>query len=106
MSGPPPDIPPGLEGLLPAFAAEVDGDCRALVRLAADGDAPVLAEHAHAMRGKCAMFGETILHDLLTAVELGAGAFSAEEMAALLTRIIERSDQLRKYMSSDISGRP
>ena len=93
---PPPDIPEGLEHLLPQFIAEMGKDAAQLADLAA---APLadLGEHAHAMRGKAGLFGESRLYDLLTVVEQLALAGDGSRMADLIAQVIERSNQLALY---------
>lgn len=93
---PPPDIPDGLEHLLPQFIAEMAKDAALLAALA---DAPLadLGEHAHAMRGKAGLFGETRLYDLLTVMEQLALEGDSGRMAELITLVIERSNQLALY---------
>lgn len=98
----PPDIPEGLEHLLPMFIAEMAKDAARLVALAlpagARGEALAeLAEHAHAMRGKAGMFGEGRLYDLLTEVEASALAGDLSALSPLLTHVVERSAQLERY---------
>lgn len=91
-----PNIPEGLEHMLPLFVAEMDTDAVALATLA-DGPADALAEHVHAMRGKCAMFGEDILYDLLTRLEDDAKLDRRDRRATLIAGVIERAGQLRVY---------
>lgn len=93
---PPPDIPEGLEHLLPLFVAEMAKDAALLQGLA---DAPLtdLADHAHAMRGKAGLFGEQRLYLLLTRIEELALAGTVAEMAALVAQVVERSAQLAVY---------
>ena len=93
---PPPDIPEGLEHLLPQFIAEMGKDAAQLSELAT---APLadLGEHAHAMRGKAGLFGESRLYDLLTVVEQLAMAGGGSRMADLIAQVIERSNQLALY---------
>lgn len=93
---PPPDIPEGLEHLLHQFIAEMGKDAARLAELAA---APLdeLGDHAHAMRGKAGLFGESRLYDLLTVVEHLALAGDASRMADLIAQVIERSNQLALY---------
>lgn len=93
---PPPDIPEGLEHLLPQFIAEMGKDAAQLADLAA---APLadLGEHAHAMRGKAGLFGESRLYEILTVVEQLALAGDGSRMADLIAQVIERSNQLALY---------
>jgi hypothetical protein len=91
----PPAIPAGLESLLPAFVVDMRKDRAALLSLAAEGG-PALAEMVHAMRGKCAMFGEDILFRLLTALEQGRPA-DPEILAAISDRV----DELERCGGSD-----
>lgn len=98
----PPDIPEGLEHLLPMFIAEMAKDAARLVALAralpaGAGALTELAEHAHAMRGKAGMFGEGRLYDLLTEVEASALAGEAGAVLPLVERVVERSGQLEGY---------
>lgn len=101
---PPPDIPEGLEHLLPMFIAEMVKDAARLVTLA--GALPAgagvdslaeLADHAHAMRGKAGMFGEGALYELLTDVEASALAGETAPLPLLVERVVERSGQLELY---------
>jgi hypothetical protein len=61
-------IPPGLEHLLPAYRADIKADFDQLIQLAQDRSAD-RAYHAHAMGGKCAMMGDSLLADLLYQLE-------------------------------------
>lgn len=88
-------IPEGLEHLMGAFMAEMNKDCRTLLELK-DGDGEVLAEHAHAMCGKAAMFGEDVLSELLAAIEEQAVAGTSVD-AGLFNRVVERCGQLALY---------
>ena len=108
---PPPDIPEGLEHLLPMFVAEMAKDAARLSILAgalpADGGMDALAEladHAHAMRGKAGMFGEGLLYDLLTDVEASAQANEVSALSPLIARVVERSGQLALYGSEVSAG--
>ncbi|MBC7950239.1 MAG: response regulator [Rhodospirillaceae bacterium] len=91
-----PAIPAGLEHMLPLFIAEMEKDAATLQSLA---QAPLdqLGEHVHAMRGKCAMFGEDILYTLLTSLEDNCQAGSHDGNPALIALIVERALQLRVY---------
>ncbi|MCR6630725.1 MAG: ATP-binding protein [Magnetospirillum sp.] len=93
---PPPDIPEGLEHMLPLFVAEMEKDAARLRELA-EGDVAILAEHAHAMRGKAAMFGETTLFTLLSRIEELAVAGDRQPLPALVMQVLERSSQLGVY---------
>lgn len=91
-------IPPGLEHLLPTFLAEVDKDCVELRKLAVAGvDRSLLAEHVHAMRGKCGMFGERPLFDLLTRLEGAAPSADQRIIDGFIASIVERAGQLAVY---------
>ena len=101
---PPPDIPEGLEHLLPMFIAEMAKDAARLITLvgalpvAGGMDALVeLADHAHAMRGKAGMFGEGLLYDLLTEIEASAQVNDVGALSPLVARVVERSGQLAVY---------
>ncbi|MBC7908193.1 MAG: response regulator [Rhodospirillaceae bacterium] len=91
-----PVIPAGLEHMLPLFIAEMEKDAVILDTLA---DAPLsdLGEHAHAMRGKCAMFGEDILYGLLTTLEENCQARLHNGNSELMAAIVERARHLRVY---------
>ena len=89
------NIPPGLEELLPRFIAEMEHDSAAIAALA-EGDRRALAEHLHAMCGKCAMFGEERLLALLTQLEAMVAA-SDTEIGSEIARIAIRIGQLRGY---------
>lgn len=91
----PPAIPEGLDDLLGAFVAEMEKDTARLRDLA--GDRAELAVHAHAMRGKCAMFGEEILYGLLARIETEAAGLGGNELAVLIAAVVERAVQLREY---------
>ncbi|WP_249209295.1 response regulator [Magnetospirillum sulfuroxidans] len=93
---PPPSPPSGLEGLMPAFLAEMDKDAVLLQELQA-GDRFVLIDHVHAMRGKCGMFGENLLFDLLSQLEQDIPAASQQEISAQVVAAVERVSQLRQY---------
>lgn len=93
---PPPQPPAGLEGLMPAFLAEMDKDSLVLNDLQ-HGDRAVLVEHVHAMRGKCGMFGENVLFELLSKLEDEAPAAAQQEISAQVSVAVERVRQLRQY---------
>jgi len=95
----PPAIPPGLESLLPQFVAEMEKDL-ALLQALAGGGAEALAEHVHAMRGKCAMFGEERLFALLTAFESRLVTAGGGENAEFLGAIVARVRQLGLYVEN------
>jgi signal transduction histidine kinase/DNA-binding response OmpR family regulator len=101
----PPDIPQGLEHLLPQFIAEMEKD---VVRLGdlAGGELAELAEFAHAMRGKAAMFGEQPLFELLTRIEELALRNRNDELPTLITQVVERVGQLQVYGSIAVQGPP
>jgi hypothetical protein len=91
----PPSIPAGLESLLPAFILEMQKDYAVLEALAAAGGPPFAAA-VHAMRGKCAMFGEDILFRLLTALEQPDGSDPA-----ILAAIGDRVGDLLRCRAPD-----
>lgn len=109
---PPPDIPEGLEHLLPMFIAEMTKDAARLATLAgaltaAGGEALAeLADHAHAMRGKAGLFGEGLLYELLTTLEADALAAETDGLPALVARVVERSIQLEVYGREVSAGPP
>ena len=88
------NIPPGLESLLPRFIAEMVAD-GALVERLAGGDRRVLAEHVHAMRGKCSMFGAEGLFALLSELERMAPLGPREEIDRMVDRIGAMVEALR-----------
>ncbi len=93
-----PGIPAGLEHLLPLFLAEMAKDGRRLTELVANTiDTRDLADHAHAMRGKCAMFGEERLFLVLGTLEEQAATAGVDEIAGLVEQIIARVGQLALY---------
>ncbi|MBF0325024.1 hypothetical protein [Magnetospirillum moscoviense] len=83
----PPAIPAGLEGLLGRFIAEMEADLATLQSMVESGD-DGLPEHLHAMRGKCAMFGEDILFAELSAIDVG-GRPSPERLAVIAARVAD-----------------
>jgi len=86
--------PPELADLKPAFAREMAQD-RARLRVLLEGGNPAaLTEHVHAMRGKCAMFGQPTLADLLGALEQGTPQASSEELGRLAAPIFLRLERL------------
>lgn len=94
---PPPPVPPeGLEHLMALFVAEMDRDAARLDQIKG-GDRTELAEFAHAIRGKAAMFGEDILFALLTLLETQAKVAEDGEIGETVARVIERVGQLRVY---------
>lgn len=93
---PPPQPPAGLEALMPAFLAEMDKDSSALQELRL-GDRGAFVEHVHAMRGKCGMFGENRLYDLLSQLELDAPAATQQKIDEQVSEAVERVMQLRQY---------
>nr|WP_068432761.1 EAL domain-containing protein [Magnetospirillum sp. XM-1]CUW38975.1 Putative signal transduction protein containing a membrane domain\ len=88
------NIPAGLEHLLPAFLAEMLKDQEVLRRLAEAGDRARLADHAHAMRGKCGMFGEEALYTLLGDLEALAPQGENGEITRLVAKVVERVGRL------------
>jgi signal transduction histidine kinase/CheY-like chemotaxis protein len=90
-----PQVPAELLHLMPAFLAEMDKDEPVLLRLAEDGDRQALAEFAHAMRGKCAMFGEMRLFDLLGQIESEAATIADESLGEVVVKVVERIGQVR-----------
>jgi len=93
---PPPQPPAGLEALMPAFLAEMDKDSTLLQELRL-GDRGAFVEHVHAMRGKCGMFGENRLYDLLSQLELDALVASQQKIDVQVSEAVERVMQLRQY---------
>lgn len=97
---PPPDIPEELVHLLALFIDEMSKDSAVLAALVAAfsaRSAPDVAEHAHAMRGKAGMFGETVLYQLLTEMEAAAQAGNGAPLPNLMARVVERVAQLEVY---------
>jgi hypothetical protein len=94
---------------MPAFLAEMAKDDVALREVAVRGGRAALIEYAHAMRGKCAMFGEGILYGLLTRLEEAAPLAPQADIDALISRISERVGELGLYDvredAADGSGR-
>lgn len=88
------NIPPGLEHLLPAFLLEMIADQERLRGLAEGNDRLVLAEHIHAMRGKCGMFGEEVLFELLGQLEALAPKGSQADIIAVVAKVVERIGRL------------
>jgi phosphoglycolate phosphatase len=97
-------IPPGLESLLPRFIAEMAADGEAVVALAG-GERRALAERVHAMRGKCAMFGEDDLAALLAELERRAPTAAAGEIEALVGRVAAKVAELRRSFASATGAR-
>jgi len=64
--------PPELAEMKPAFVREMASDRTMLRQLLAGSDREALNEHVHAMRGKSAMFGDSLLADLLGQLEQAA----------------------------------
>lgn len=96
----PPEIPEGIEHLLPMFVAEMEKDAARLHELA-DASDEDLGEYAHGARGKAAMFGEHSLYALFSRIEEMAltGADRAE-LPSLLAQVVERLPQLRIYLAA------
>lgn len=88
------NIPPGLEHLLPAFLQEMIQDQQRLRRLTDSADRAALAEHVHAMRGKCGMFGEEVLFELLSRLEQLAPQGTAADITAVVAKVVERIGRL------------
>ncbi|WP_237051351.1 EAL domain-containing protein [Magnetospirillum sp. ME-1] len=88
------NIPAGLEHLLPSFLAEMLKDQEILRRLAEAGDRARLTDHAHAMRGKCGMFGEEALYTLLGDLEALAPEGEGGEITRLVAKVVERVGRL------------
>ena len=94
---PPPPCPPaGLEHLMPTFLAEMDKDAELLQQLHG-GEAQAFADHVHAMRGKCGMFGEDVLYDKLSELEHDVLSASQSEFSQQVSDVVERVRQLRQY---------
>ena len=89
------DIPAGLESLLPQFIAEMISDGAAVASLAG-GDRQLLGERVYGMRGKCAMFGEGALFELLSELEARVPDAAAEEIDAIIRRIQIRVGELSR----------
>lgn len=85
-------IPDQLAHLLPTYIAELTADIGQLQALA-DGPGALLAEHTHAMGGKCAMFGDAELAEMLYAVEFAALADSEKGVSDLVTAALNRAQQ-------------
>lgn len=85
------EIPAGLEHLRPTFIAEMEKDKDRLAFLINSGDFNELSIHAHAMRGKCAMFGERVLAAILERI----GRAECADKHHLLKQVIERVRQLK-----------
>jgi signal transduction histidine kinase/CheY-like chemotaxis protein len=100
-SPPPPEVPEGLEHLMPTFLAEMRRDAEDLRALVDKGDRAALAEYAHAVRGKCAMFGELALFGILSRLEEGAEDAGREELDGLVNQVVERVGQLGVYELSN-----
>ncbi|WP_231849004.1 EAL domain-containing protein [Paramagnetospirillum magneticum] len=88
------NIPTGLEHLLPTFMAEMLKDQQTLRSLAEGRDRAALADHAHAMRGKCGMFGEEVLYSLLGDLESLAPLGDRGEITRLVAKVVERVGRL------------
>jgi len=88
------NIPAGLEHLLPAFMAEMTRDQQVLRDLAEGYDRTALTDHAHAMRGKCGMFGEEVLYSLLGELEALAPLGDNGEITRLVAKVVERVGRL------------
>lgn len=84
-------IPEGLEHLAPAFIAEMERDRDALIALANSNNDQEFQHVAHAMHGKCAMFGETQLADILKRI----GGDGGGNKYQLLKQVVERVSQLK-----------
>lgn len=83
-------IPDQLAHLLPAYIAELMADI-AQLQAVADGPRDLLSEHVHAMGGKCAMFGDVELAEMLYEIEREAPYASDRVMAVLLTEALARA---------------
>jgi len=92
-----PAMPPGLEHLLPRFLEEIAKDINVLQGLAAAGEAAPLADLAHAVRGKCVMFGEDVVAALMAELEASAAVADADEIEHLLKRTVARAVLLGVY---------
>jgi diguanylate cyclase (GGDEF)-like protein/PAS domain S-box-containing protein len=88
------NIPAGLEHLLPSFMTEMVRDQQVLRSLADGMDRVELADHAHAMRGKCGMFGEEVLYGLLGELEAMAPNGDTGEITRLVAKVVERVGRL------------
>ncbi len=88
------NIPAGLEHLLPTFMAEMTRDQQVLRDLAEGHDRTALTDHAHAMRGKCGMFGEEVLYSLLGELESLAPLGDNGEITRLVAKVVERVGRL------------
>ncbi|WP_245651120.1 EAL domain-containing protein [Paramagnetospirillum marisnigri] len=88
------NIPQGLEHLLPNFIQEMIKDQQTLRSLADLQDRPALAEHAHAMRGKCGLFGEEVLYQILGRIEDHAPTIGHDEILGLVAKVVERVGRL------------
>lgn len=90
MGSPPFAIPEQLTHLIPTYCAELAADIARLRELLT-ADRESLAEHAHAMGGKCAMFGDIELAEMLYEIEREAPVASARVMGVLATQALARA---------------
>ena len=88
------NIPAGLEHLLPNFLEEMVKDQQRLRSLSEGHDRAALAEHVHGMRGKCGMFGEEVLFELLSRLEELAPQGAMPEIVSLVAKVVERIGRL------------
>lgn len=86
-------IPSGLEHLAPNYAQEMVKDLAALER--GNSQNLDLAEHLHAMRGKCAMFGDDLLYALLVQFEQS----NAQDQFVVLDKIRQRVADLVAFVA-------
>jgi len=94
------DRPPtGLADLQPAFAREMAHDRTVLRDLLAGDDRAALSDHVHAMRGKCAMFGQPDLADQLGCLEEETLRAGPEELERLAGPVFARLERLASETS-------
>lgn len=86
--------PCGLADLQPAFAREMARDGALLRDLLRGGDGAALADHVHAMRGKCAMFGQDDLADRLGELEQAVPEAAPRELDRLAAPVFDRLERL------------
>jgi HPt (histidine-containing phosphotransfer) domain-containing protein len=83
------EIPEQLVHLIPTYCKELRQDGAHLTALMS-GDRVELAEHAHAMGGKCAMFGDRELAEMLYEIEREAPISSDKVVKVLVTAVMDR----------------
>ncbi|WP_142848999.1 ATP-binding protein [Telmatospirillum sp. J64-1] len=91
---PPPGLDPALAALFPRFLTEATADIVSLRRSLAAEDRHQLAELAHRLRGKAALFADPAMTVLLAQLESAAATASPADLADMLDQVEQKLAEL------------